>query len=154
VTAPTWRVHFIHVSRSEDGKNRSITTVEIKMMTMLVKLLSTKMVANKWRGARTESGCSSKSKTLWALTDCSWSRAFSRSCKSAGDKLKNATSDPDMNALKRRSTAMAPMGTKSCKVQEVAKRKCERRTLNGEVSIHRRLKRANPMHRLLACSVN
>jgi hypothetical protein len=45
--------------------------------------------------------------------DCSWSLAFSKNWISVGDRLKKATSDPEIKALRRRSIAMAPNGMKS-----------------------------------------
>ncbi|HAW72840.1 MAG TPA: hypothetical protein DCX00_03350, partial [Flavobacteriales bacterium] len=49
--------------------------------------------------------------------------------KSAGERLKKATSEPEIKALKRRRTAIAPMGTKSISAHELAEKKSESRTL-------------------------
>ena len=57
VTAPTCKVQYDpRFELGQLGNRRSITTVEIRMMTMLTRLFRTKIVASKWRGARSESG--------------------------------------------------------------------------------------------------
>ena len=87
-----------------------MATVEIKMITMLIKLFSTKIVAKRCLGARSASGTLSRSRTR-AAADLGWACLFSsKSLRSDGDREKNATSEPDTNALNNSKTAIATHG--------------------------------------------
>ena len=63
-------------------------------MEMLTKLLTTRMVPKRLRGPSVVLGVRMSLSTLWARVDSSSSRSFNV----LGDKLKNATSEPDTRA--------------------------------------------------------
>lgn len=93
-----------------EGNIRSTIKVEMRMMMMFTRLLSTRIVASRWRGARSESGRCNNSNAREAAAELLLFFRFSNSSMSAGVRLKNATSEPETRALAIKSNAMQMEG--------------------------------------------
>ena len=101
VTPTTWMSVLSQGGRVSLGNRSSATTVAMSTMEMFTRLLTTKMVPSRLRGPSVVLGVRMRSRTRCAREDSSSSRSLSV----WGDKLKNATSDPETRAEITKSTA-------------------------------------------------